>query len=300
MQSIFKPIIKSPKINFPIHGPIFWIAWRWKEKKQQNKATKCKFHTVFYLSFSRGDTSREGKLTWPDVPTCAMLCYSTMPWQTAGLIASCLIHRARGSQNISKDPKGSLNPTHCFSQHCQNPNHLTKNFSQNCSFSARNLQEDGKPCVFPRFLLLKSDPPLAPDRYFNFTQVLRRCGSKHEKINWKNKILKLLFAEEKAEEKTGTTFTLLASDTNKVSWRQIQVSKKQELPWCLWKTKLTGWQDHFPPAYMHSSSLLEWEATPSGLKITCPENHVFVPQSSAHVKNLHSSFLAHPLGHWCS
>lgn len=92
-------------------------------------------------------------------------------------------------------------------------------------------------------------------------------------------------------------FHFLLSNTNKVSWRQIQTSQKQELLWCLQKTELTGWQDLFPPAYMQSASLLEWEATPSGLKSTCPENDVFVPQSSAHVKFLHSSFLACPLGH---
>lgn len=122
--------------------------------------------------------------------------------------------------------------------------------------------------------------PVAPKRCFNFVPILRRYGSKHRKIDWKEKKKHnwTPLWHTDAEGKTGIHLFFPVVDTNKVSWRQIQISYKQELPRCLWKTKLTGLQDHFPPAYMQSASLVELETTPSGLKNTCPESVMCWPK----------------------
>lgn len=145
MQSIFKSIIKSPEINFPIHGSIFWIAWRWKEKKatKQSYGIQIPLCVLFILQ-SRGHLKgRKTHLTW-----CAYLCiavlFNNALEKCRAHWVPCLIHR--GSQNISRDPKWSLNPTRST---IKTQTIWSRTFFPNCSFNARNLLEGDKPCFSP-------------------------------------------------------------------------------------------------------------------------------------------------------
>lgn len=60
--------------------------------------------------------------------------------------------------------------------------------------------------------------PVAPKHCFNFAPILRRYGSKHEKIDWKEKnIIELLFDTLMLKEKQAYIYFFPVVDTNKVS-----------------------------------------------------------------------------------